>query len=181
MRDTKRCLSGSLFVMLAISCGGPAAGQTRTAPPALVQGRITVVMNVNRKVDTYPLRNLAVYLFRLDQSRPLQELQRKCRRAMARPNADAFVAYNACTSSLSEAAQLVPSLTYTARAETDRDGAYRFESVAPAQRYQVVSVKFEGDEPSVIIGLTPKLKAGQHFTLNLSENDPWTEADPLLH
>src|SRR5438552_4172837 len=65
------------------------------------------------------------------------------------------------------------------RKPTER--ASKFEGVPPARRYQVVAVKVEDDEPIVITGLTPKLGPQQRATLNLSENDPWTAADPLLN
>jgi len=148
-----------------------------------VEGRITVVMNVNRTVSTYPLRNLPVYLFKLEQSRPLQELQRKCRKAMARPGvnpSNAFAAYNVCAQGLSDAVELVPRLPVAAATQTDREGFYHFDGVPSRLRYQVVAVKVEDGEPIVIVGLTPQLKPGQRVKLDLSENDPWTNADPRI-
>jgi hypothetical protein len=185
MRDVTRCV-GSLLVsaLTAAWYCKPAAGQARAAPPAAVEGRITVVMNVNRTVSTYPLRDLPVYLFKLEQSRPFEELQRKCRKAMARSGGGpsvAFAAYNVCATSLSDAVELVPRLPAGATTQTDREGFYHFDAVPSRQRYQVVAVKVEDDEPIVIVGLTPPLKPGQGVKLDLSENDPWTNADPRIN
>jgi positive regulator of sigma E activity len=41
-----------------------------------------------------------------------------------------------------------------------------------------VGVKVEEEEHIVIVGLTPKLRPGQRVTLDLSENEPWTDAIP---
>ncbi len=175
-----------LVLSAALVCCPPAVAQSSAspaAPAAAIEGRITVVENINRVTTARPLRNLTVYLFTLDQSKPLLELQRRCRRSMARPGVsarNAFAAYNVCQKSLSDAADLAPRLASTASTKTDADGVYKFEGVLPARRYQVVSVKVEADEPSVITGLTPKLKANQRAKLDLSENDPWTNADPVV-
>jgi len=182
IRDAIGCASFVLMLAEAAWCGEPLAGQARAMPPAAVEGRMTVVETVNRTVTTQPLRNLTVYLLTLDQSQPLLELQRRCRKSMARTGAArAFAAYNVCTQCLAEAVELVPRLPSTAATKTDGEGFYKFEGVPPARRYQVVAVKVEDDEPIVITGLTPKLGPQQRATLNLSENDPWTAADPLLN
>ena len=165
---------------------GQASGAS-TASTAAIEGRITVLETVNRVARTSPLRNLTVFLFTLDQSKPLLDLERKCRRSMSHPastskaeGANAFAAYNVCMQCLSDAVQLVPRLPSIASVKTDADGAYKFEGLEPGRRYQVVSVKTQEDEPTVITGLSPRLKASQRAKLDLSENDPWTDADPAL-
>ena len=168
------------------------SSSTRPAAPpastAAIEGRITVAETVNRVARTDPLRNLPVYLFTLDQSKPLLDLERKCRHSMSHPAAtsrvegtNAFAAYNICMQCRSDAVDRVPRLPATASTKTDADGAYHFDGLLPGRRYQVVSVKKEEDEPTAIAGLSPRLKPGQRAKLDLSENDPWTDADPLIH
>jgi hypothetical protein len=147
--------------------------------PAVIEGQLTVTEVESRQVADKPLGKLTVYLLDLEQSRPLQELQHKCHMATANQNLDPTSAYNICEQSLADAVKLVPTLASAASTQTDVGGAYIFENVSPARQYQVVSVKVEDDEPVVIVGLTPRLKPGEHVRLNLRENDPWTNADPL--
>ena len=170
--------------------GQASAGQANAASAAstaAIEGRITVAETVNRVARTEPLRNLTVFLFTLDQSKPLLDLERKCRRSMSHPastsraeGSNAFAAYNICMQCLSDAMQLVPRLPATASVKTDADGAYKFEGIEPGRRYQVVSVKTQEDEPTVITGLSQRLKPSQRAKVDLSENDPWTDADPLV-
>jgi hypothetical protein len=158
------------------------SGQARAAPLTSIGGRITVVETINHTVAARTLPNLTVYLFDLDQSKPLQQLQHKCRRTTAKPgggDATAFAAYNFCVDCLGQAVELVPYLNSAGATRTDGDGYYKFEDVPPARWYQVVVVKVEDGEPIVIVGLTPKLKPAQRVTIDLRENDPWTNADPL--
>ena len=122
----------SVILLLSEAGGGcqAARGQTVSPPaaPAAIEGRITVVETINRTVTTRPLRNLTVYLFTLQQSKPLLELQRKCRKSMARPEAgaaNAFTAYQVCMQSQSQAVDLVPRLAATASTKTDADGVYK--------------------------------------------------------
>jgi hypothetical protein len=169
-----------LTLLLVIPCGAQTPSKfTKTMPPASISGRVTVHMTVGRTFGEHPVANLPLYLLRIDDSKALQELQRKCRRAVARTQADAAAAaYETCVASLAEAAKLVPELPATASGKTDREGNFRFENVPAGGRYQVVGVKYEGDEPVVIVGLTPRLKPGGESQLRLSENDPWTAALP---
>jgi len=177
-----RVLGGWLSCLLlseAAWCGQRPVGQARAVLPATIEGRITVVLIVNRTRETNPLRSLPVYLFAVEDSRPLQALQRRCRGALAQPRMDPVSVYETCRKCLAEAAELVPRLPATATTQTDREGFYRFDNVPALRRYQVVGVKVEEDEPIVIVGLTPRLRSGQRVALDLSENDPWTSADPL--
>jgi hypothetical protein len=178
MRAVAGWLSCLLTLTEAVWCGEHAAGQAKDVPPAGIEGRVTVVLSVRRATETHPVGNLTVYLFKLEQSRPLQELQRKCRGALAQPRLDAIGAYNTCQKCLAEAVELVPRLSYAATTRTSHEGLYRFDHVPPAQRYQVVAVRTEDEEHIVIVGLTPKLRPGQRVTLDLSENEPWTDAIP---
>lgn len=177
-----RAVAGWLSCLLALTeaawCGERATGQAKPLPPAAIEGRITVIMTVNRTRGTYPVRNLTVYLFKLEESRPLQELQRKCRGALAQPRLDAISAYNTCRKCLAEAVASVPRLSCAATTRTNHEGFYRFDNLSPARRYQVVAVRAEDEEHIVIVGLTPKLRPGQRVTLDLSENEPWTDAIP---
>lgn len=177
-----RAVAGWLSCLLALTevvwCGEGTTGQATAAPPAAIEGRITVVLSVKRTRETHPVRNLTVYLFKLEASRPLQELQRKCRGALAQPRLDAIGAYNTCQKCLVEAVELVPRLSSAATARTDHEGFYRFDNVPPARRYQVVAVRTEEEEHIVIVGLTPKVRPGQRVILDLSENEPWTDAIP---
>jgi hypothetical protein len=142
-----------------------------------IAGRITIDEVVGRNLQSNPVSKLRIYLLRFEDSRPLQELQQRCRRAVAQPGADPLRAYDTCAQSLRQAVALVPTLPSVANTETDREGSYRFENVPLAGRYQVVGVKeVEGGEPLLIVGVTNRLKAGAHVTLNLSANDPWTRA-----
>jgi hypothetical protein len=159
-------------------CVQQTKAHAETGMPAAIEGRLSVIEGVGRSVEARPFRNVTVYLLDLEQSKPLQELQHQCRTATAKPGND-FVAVNVCLGGLSEAVKLVPSLPSTARAQSDRDGVYKFESVPPGRRYQVVCVLVDEGEPVVLVGLTPKLKPGKRVTLDLRENDPWTDSDPL--
>jgi len=169
----------SYFLLFTPSCWclEQAKAQTETRTPAAVEGRLTVIEGVGRSVEARPFRNVTVYLLDLDQSKPLQQLQHKCRLETAKPGND-FVAVDVCLGGLSEAVKLVPTLSATARVQSDRDGVYKFESVPPGRRYQVVCVLMDEGDPVVLVGLTPKLKPGQRVTIDLRENDPWTDADP---
>jgi hypothetical protein len=135
-------------------------------------------MTVSRTFGEHPVPNLQLYLLRVEDSKALQELQRKCRRALAATRTDPSAAYDTCMTSLTEAARTVPQLASTASVQTDRDGYYRFENVPPGGRYQIVGVRFDGEDPVVIVGLTPKLKPGDKHRTDLSENAAWTDALP---
>jgi hypothetical protein len=159
------------------------AGQARQPPgdvlPASVRGRVTVVENINRTVTTNPVRDLQIYLFTSEASKPFQELQRKCRRAMAQPHADPVRKYQLCEIALAEAFELVPNLPAMATARTGPDGSFHFDNVTPDRQYNVIGIKRdEVGSPIVIVGKTPRLRPGQKLTLELSENDPWT--GPLI-
>ena len=165
------------FFSCACLWAGHALRTTVNVPLAGIAGRITVDEVVGRKLQSDPVLKLKLYLLKVEDSRPLQDLQLRCRRAVAQPNADPLRAYNTCAQSLAEAVALVPKLPYVASTETDREGFYTFENVPTTGRYQVVGVKqVEGGEPLVIVGITNKLKAGERVTLHLSANDPWTRA-----
>jgi len=171
----------SMSFVALFSCAFLGAGQAlRTpvnVPPAGIAGRITIDEVVGRKLQSNPVSKLKLYLLKVEDSRPLEDLQQRCRRAVAQPGADPLSAYNTCAQGLREAVALVPRLPSVASTETDREGLYRFEGVPVAGRYQVVGVKeVEGGEPLVIVGITNKLKAGERVTLDLSANDPWTKA-----
>jgi hypothetical protein len=150
---------------------------TVNVPVGGIAGRITFDEVVGRNVQSNPVSKLKLYLLRVEDSRPLQDLQQRCRRAVAQPGADPLRAYNTCAQGLRQALALVPQLRSLASTETDRQGFYRFDNVPAAGRYHVVGVKeVEGAEPLVIVGVTNKLKAGERVRLNLSANDPWTRA-----
>ena len=174
----------ALFVLLLVWLCGPsvvaqtASKFTTTMPAATLSGRVTVQMTVNRTFGEHPVPNLQLYLVRVQDSKALQELQRRCRRALAATRVDPNAAYETCMASLAMAAQTVPQLASTANVQTDRQGNYRFENVPPGERYQIVGVRFDGGDPVVIVGLTPKLKSGDQHRLNLSENAAWTDALP---
>jgi len=68
----------------------------------------------------------------------------------------------------------VPRLLRTARTKTDARGCYRFNDVPAGTKYQIVGVSVEEDGTIIVVGMTPKLKAGEKLRLDLSENDPWT-------
>lgn len=157
--------------------GGQALRSTVNVPAAAVRGRITIDEVVGKKVQSNPIPRLKLYLLRVDDAKPLVELQEGCRRAVGDPNANPMRAYNLCAQNLRRAVSLVPTLPSVATVETDRDGQYEFAAVPVASRYHVVGVKtVEGAEPLVMVGITNKLRAGERVTLNLSANDPWTTA-----
>jgi len=143
-------------------------------PPAVIQGRVTFMVATAHAAGKNPVRDMAVYLLKFEDSRPFTDLQRRCRSAMGAPKGLAFAAYAICSRSLDEATGLVPSLPWLSKAKTDRDGAYRFEDVPAGQRYRIIGVKLGEGMPVVVVGETPHLSAGQQFTLNLAEEDPWT-------
>ena len=151
---------------------------TTTPPVASVVGRITVRLTVGRTFGEHPVAKLPLYLVRVEDSRAFQELQRKCRRAVARTTSNPGASYEVCVQSMAEAAKLVPQLAATATNQTDRDGFYRFENVPAGGRYQVVGVKYEGDEPVLLVGLTARLKPGEEHRVDISENEAWTDALP---
>ena len=84
MRHKMAWLIYLLFLGGAICFSVRAGAQSRAAAPATIEGRITVVEAINRSVEATPIRNRTVYLFNLGQSKPLQELQHRCRKATAR-------------------------------------------------------------------------------------------------
>jgi len=133
---------------------------------------------VGRTFGEHPVANLSLYLIRVEDGKAFHELQRKCRKAVAQGQSNPAAAYDVCIQSLSDAARMVPQMASATKAQTDREGNYRFENVPAGGRYQVVGIKYEGDEPVVIVGLTARLKAGEEFKINLSENEAWTDALP---
>ena len=145
---------------------------------ASVLGRVTVHETRGRTFGEHPIANLSLYLIRVEDGKALHELQRKCRKAVAQGQSNPAEAYDVCMQSISDAARMVPQMASAIKAQTDRDGNYRFENVPAGGRYQVVGVKYEGDEPVLIVGLTAKLRPGQEFIVNLSENEAWTDALP---
>jgi len=178
MRKYTPWVSCFLLFTQASWCAQQSKARSETGMPAAIEGRIGVIEGVGRSVEDRPFRDVTVYLLDLEQSKPLQQLQHKCRTATAKPGND-FVAVNVCRDGLSEAVKLVSSLPSTSHAQSDRDGVYKFESVPSGRRYQVVCALMDEGDPVVLVGLTPKLKPGQRVTIDLRENDPWTDADPL--
>jgi hypothetical protein len=164
--------------------GGAAIAQQKPSqfapsiPASSIVGRATVQMTVGKTYGEYPLARLKLYLLRAEDGKALHALQRKCRQALARTSSAPGATYDICSASQEEAAQLVPTLAAAATAQTDRDGNYRFDAVPAGGRYQVVGVKMEGGEATLIVGLTALLKPGAELKLNLSENDDWTQAVP---
>lgn len=165
----------STLFSCAFLWGGQALRSTVNTPAAGVRGRITIDEVVGKNLQSDPIPKLKLYLLRVEDSRPLVELQERCRHATADPNANPLRAYQTCDQNLRQAVDLVPTLHSVATTETDRDGQYEFAAVPAAGRYRVVGVKREaGAEPVVVVGITEKLKAGERLTLNLSANFPWT-------
>jgi hypothetical protein len=85
---------------------------------------------VGKKLQSDPIPRLKLYLLRVEDSRPLVELQEGCRRATADP----LRAYRTCDQNLREAVEIVPTLHSVAITETDRDGQYEFAAVPAADR-----------------------------------------------
>jgi len=169
------CLGGLTMLGGATLYAGQAYRTAGEASPASVRGRATVFETINRTATTNPVRNLQVYLFTLEASKPFEELQLKCRRAMARPKADPMQTYHLCEAALAEAFELIPKLPAIATARTEPDGSFQFGKVAPERRYHLIGIKRdEGGSPIVIVAKTPRLRSGQQLTLELSENEPWT-------
>jgi hypothetical protein len=161
--------------------GGAAlyAGQAKRlvgeVSPASVRGRATVFETINRTATTNPVRDLQIYVFTLEAAKPFEELQQKCRRAMAQPSADPVQTYQLCEKALAEAFELIPKLPAMATARTGADGSFFFDNLAPGRQYHVIGIKpGEGGSPIVIVAKTTRLRPGEKFTLELSENDPWT-------
>jgi hypothetical protein len=158
---------------------GQAGRLAREVSPASVRGRVAVFETINRTPTTNPVRNLQVYLFTLEASKPFEELQLKCRRAMAQPKADPVRMYQLCEAALAEAFELIPRLPATATTRTGPDGSFQFDNVTPNRQYHLIGVKRdEAGSPIVIVAKIPRLRSGQKLTLELSENDPWT--GPLM-
>jgi hypothetical protein len=161
--------------------GGAAlyAGQAKQpvteVSPASVRGRVTVFETINRTPTTNPVRDLRVYLFTPEASKPFEELQLRCRRAMAQPKADPVQTYQLCEKALAEAFELIPKLPAMATARTDHEGSFYFDNVASGRQYHVIGIKPDEDGRPIVIGAkTTRLRPGQKLTLELSENDPWT-------
>ena len=175
MRKLILRLTCSVFLACATLCGRQALRSTMQVPAAGVRGHITIDEVVGKKLQSDPIPKLKLYLLRVDDSRPLVELQESCRHAVADPRADPLRAYQTCAQNLRRAVDLVPTLPSVATTETDRDGQYEFAGVPATGRYRVVGVKLvEGAEPVVVVGIVERLKAGERVTLNLSANFPWT-------
>jgi len=169
---------GCLVILFATEFCSGQSGVRATASAADIQGKVTVDMTINRTFGTHPVRDLTLHLLKVEDARPLQELQIKCRSAVSKPKADPVAAYQLCSKGLAEAVELVPRLPLAATTRTDREGFYRFDGVETGKQYQVVGVKVEDGTPIVIVGLTGKLKPGERVRVDLSENDPWTNAVP---
>lgn len=148
-------------------------------PPANLEGKLKVYMLSSEELGDFPLDDVEVYLFTLEQSKPLQELQRRCKQAMRRTGIDPTAVYEVCRQSQEAAADLVPKLPRVGFTRTDRRGVYRFSQISPGQRYQqVVGLKYEAGDPILMVRVTPRLKSGESCELNISENEPWVDALP---
>jgi len=175
MRNLFACLSG-LGMLWGVALF---AGQTQRlagdVPLASLRGRAVVFETINRKETVNPVRDLQVYLFNPEATKPFEELQYKCRRAMAQPKANPVQTYHLCEMALAEAFELVPTLPAVATAKTAADGAFSFEKVPAGRPYHVIGIKpGESGSPVVIVIKTTRLRPGQQLTLELSENEPWT-------
>ena len=154
-----------LSCVMLFSCGALCRGQqalrsTVRIPTAGVRGRVTIDEVVGHAVQSNPIPKLKLYLLRVDDTRPLVQLQESCRRATADPHADPLRAYRTCSQNLRSAVALVPTLPSVATAETDRDGGYEFAAVPASGRYHVVGVKMvEGGEPIVMVGIVECTKS----------------------
>jgi hypothetical protein len=176
MRKQNLILTCTALIWSATSLHSQALRSSPTARTAGVRGHITINEVVGRQAQSTPIARLRLYLLRVDDSRPLVQLQDSCRRAMKDPDQDPLRAYNTCSQGLRQVVELVPTLPAVATTETDRDGSYEFAEVPATGRYYVVGVKsLEGAEPWAMVGLTNKLVAGQRVSLDLSANDPWTQ------
>lgn len=175
MRKFLICL-GSLAMLSGVALYAAQAKRlVGDVSPANVRGRATVSEVINRVPATNPVRDLQVYLFETNSMKPFEELQRKCRRAMAQPKLDSDYTYRLCEAALAEAVQLIPTLPAVATAKTGAEGAFSFESVAPGKLYEVIGVKSgEDGSPIVIVAKTARLRPGQQVAVELSENAPWT-------
>lgn len=175
MRKLLPCVSWLVMLGGAALYAGQAKRLVTEVSPASVRGRATVFETINRTATTNPVRNLQVYLFTPEASKPFEELQLRCRRAMAEPNADHVQTYHLCETALAQAFELIPKLPAMATALTDPEGAFYFDNVAPGRQYHVIGIKPDEDgRPIVIVKKTTRLRPGQRLTLELSENDPWT-------
>jgi len=175
MRKLFACLSWLGMLGGAALCAGQAQRLVREVSPASVRGRATVSETINRTAATNPVRDLQVYLFTPQAAKPFEELQHKCLRAMAQPNAHPVQTYQLCEKALAEAFELIPKLPATARAQTGADGSFLFDNVTPGREYQVIGIKSgEGGSPIVVVAKTTRLRPGQALALELSENQPWT-------
>lgn len=124
----------------------------------------------------YRQPNLRMYLFDWIQSKPLRDLQRKCREAARRGAAAHREATEACGDAMDEAIDLAAKLRNTATTKTDRKGLFRFGNIPPGRRYFVVGPAILGEGGETFVnGITPVLKPGQKVTIDLSTATPWTE------
>jgi len=177
MRRLRVFLSWLAMLSSASLCAAQAQRLVGDVSPASVRGRATVSEVINRTPATNPVRDLQVYLFAAESVKPFEDLQHKCRRAMAQPKADPDYTYRLCEAALAEAVQLIPTLPAVAEAKTGADGAFSFEHVAPGKLYHVIGVKSgEDGSPIVIVVKTARLRPGQQIAVELSENTPWTGA-----
>ncbi len=143
--------------------------------PGSVSGHVTVVETINRKTAANAVRDLKVYLFTYQATKPFRELQQKCRRAMAHPAADPVRTYQLCDQALAEAYALVPTLPAVASAQTDHDGTFQINNITPGRGYHLIGIKPpEGGSPIVVVKTIKGLRPGGRIQLELSENDPWT-------
>jgi len=175
MRKLLPCLSWLGMLGGTALYAGQAKQLVREVSPASVRGRVTVFETINRAATANPVRDLQVYLFTPEASKPFEELQLRCRRAMAQAKADPVQTYQLCERALAEAFELIPKLSAMATAQTDHEGSFFFDNVAPGRQYHVIGIKRDEDgRPIVVVAKTTRLRPRQKLTLELSENDPWT-------
>jgi len=175
MRKLFACLIWLGMLGGAVRSAGQAKRLVGEVPLASVRGRAIVFETINRKETRNPVRDLQVYLFNPEATKPFEELQYKCRRAMAKPKADPVQTYNLCEVALAEAFELIPTLPAVATAKTTADGIFSFDNVPSGRSYHLIGIKpGESGSPIVIVVKTTRLRAGQQLALELSENEPWT-------
>ena len=163
------------YITLAVMAIGASTsahdpGSSRPRGNATIQGRV---------LSKYPQgmqqgHHVPVYLFTLQQSKRLRELDRQAFERATRPGADQGEIARATTQLFDAFADLVPKLPRTALTKTDdAQGFYRFQNVPPGRRYYVMAWVVMEDGTFLAAGVTPVLKTGDNVAFDLRDDTPW--------
>jgi len=165
--------SALLLVVLLVFPASALAqvGQSRELHYATIHGKASVQFGARM----YPAGNTPVYLFTLDQSARVRQLEREAYKRSHKTGATEDEASRIVGELVDTLDKIIPKLPRTAITRTNRKGFYRFERIPPATRYHVIAFGQWEDGNYIAARITPLIKEGEKLELDLRDDTPWEE------